>query len=119
MRNFTAFNAGVTHLKNKRRIRSLLFSLLLTLGAVPAWADDVSPHSNWNATRTNGGGTTFINMSATATTFCYLSRVGMRGNNTELAQCRVTRGNIVWTLEAGLNPGGSAEVVCSAYCYNK
>ena len=38
MSSLTDFNAGVLHMNNKRRNLSLLFSLLLTLGAVPAWA---------------------------------------------------------------------------------
>jgi hypothetical protein len=40
--------------------------------------------------------------------------------NGERATCRVTRGNLVWTLEAILGVGveKNADVVCSAYCYN-
>jgi hypothetical protein len=106
-------------MNNKRRIFLLLFTLFLTLGAVPAWA--VSPAGSWSAFRINGGGTTFFNMTASATTFCYLSRVGVENTDTdgERATCRVTRGNVVWTLEAVLGEDNDADVYCSAYCYNK
>jgi len=118
MSNFTDCNAGVIHLNNKRRILSLLFTLVLTLGAVPAWA--VSPHSIWNANRFNTAGSSFINMSPSATTFCYLRSVGFENTDTdgELATCRVTRGAVVWTLEAVLGENNDADARCSAYCYN-
>jgi len=105
-------------MNNKRRIFSLLFSLFLLVGSAPAWA--VSPNTNWFANRENFAGTTFTNMSASATTFCYLSRVGVRETDTagELAMCRVTRGSLVWTLEAILGASSDADVYCSAYCYN-
>jgi hypothetical protein len=88
------------------------------LGAVPAWA--VSLNSSWSATRYNTVGTSFVNMSPSATTFCYLSRVGVNETDTggELATCRVTRGAVVWTLEAILGTSSDADVYCSAYCYN-
>ena len=118
MSNFTDFNAGVIHMNNKRRILSLLFSLFLLLGSVPAWA--VSPNGIWTANRFNTAGSSFVNMSASATTFCYLSRVGVENTDTdgELATCRVTRGSVVWTLEAILGANNDADVSCSAYCYN-
>jgi hypothetical protein len=106
-------------MNNKRRILSLLFSLFLTLGAVvPAWA--TSPAGTWSAFRTNTVGSTFFNMTASASTFCYLSRVGVRETDTagELAQCQVVRGPIVWTLYATLGASSDADVYCSAYCYN-
>jgi hypothetical protein len=105
-------------MNNKRGNLSLLFALLLLLGSTPAWA--VSPAGNWSAFRQDTIGTTFFNMTASATTFCYLSRVGVRDTDTggELATCRVTRGPIVWTLEASLGASSDADVYCSAYCYN-
>jgi hypothetical protein len=105
-------------MNTKRRIFSLLFSLVLLLGSVPAWA--VSPAGSWSAFRTNTVGSTFFNMTASATTFCYLSRVGVRETDTagELAQCQVVRGPIVWTLYATLGASSDADVYCSAYCYN-
>ena len=63
-------------MNNKRRIFSALFSLALLLGTVPAWA--VSPNSIRYVYRFNTAGSSFVNMSASATTFCYLSRVGVR-----------------------------------------
>jgi hypothetical protein len=119
MSNFTDCNAGVSHLNNTRRILSLLFTLGLTVSAVPAWA--VSPHSIWNANRFNTAGSSFINMSPSATTFCYLRSVGFENTDTdgELATCRVTRGAVVWTIEAVLGENNDADARCSAYCYNK
>jgi hypothetical protein len=118
MSNFTDVNAGVIHMNNKRRILSLLFSLFLTLGAVPAWA--VSLNSTWSIFRTNTAGSSFVNMSASATTFCYLRSVGFRDtdSSTEQATCRVTRGAVVWTLEAVLSQNDDADAFCAAYCYN-
>lgn len=106
-------------MNNKRRIFSLLFSLFLLLGAVPAWA--VSPAGNWTAIRLDTVGSTFFNMTLSATTFCYLSRVGVRETDTagELATCRLTRGSNVWTIEAMLGATSDADVYCSAYCYNE
>src|SRR5262245_49248944 len=118
MSTLTDFNVGVMHMNNKRRILSLLFSLLLTLGAVPAWA--VSYNSVWSASRYDNGGSTFKNMTPSATTFCYLRSVGFRDidSSTEMATCRVTRGALVWTLEAVLSQNDDADAICSAYCYN-
>jgi hypothetical protein len=106
-------------MNNKRGMLSLLFSLVLTLGAVPAWA--VSPNSNWIAIRYNAIGSSFVNMSPSATTFCYLSSVGFEETDTggERATCRVTRGSVVWTLEAILSQSNDADAICYAYCYNK
>ena len=118
MSNVIDFNAGEARMNNKRRISSLLFSLFLLLGSAPAWA--VSPHSNWTANRFNTAGSSFVNMSPSATTFCYLRSVGLEDTDTdgELATCRVTRGNVVWTLEAILGENNDADARCSAYCYN-
>lgn len=102
-----------------RRISLSLFSLFLLLGAVPAWA--VNPHSGWNASRSNTIGTSNINMSPSATTFCYLSRVSMTDIDTgsEVATCRVVRGAVVWSLQATLGASSDADVACSAYCYTR
>ncbi len=119
MRTIINFTTGLFHKNNKRRISSLLFSLFLLAGSAPAWA--VNPHSNWNANRFNTAGSSFINMSPTATTFCYLSSVGFEDIDTggERATCRVTRGAVVWTLEAILGASSDADALCSAYCYTK
>jgi hypothetical protein len=60
-------------------------------------------------------------MSPSATTFCYLRSVGIEETDTggERATCRVTRGAVVWTLEAILGASSDADALCSAYCYNK
>lgn len=102
-----------------RRIFSVLVSLFLTLSALPAGA--VSPHSNWFANRFNTIGSSFVNMSPSASTFCYLSKVGVTETDTgsEKATCRVTRGSVVWTLEAVLGTSSDADIECAAYCYNK
>ena len=105
-------------MNNKRRIFSSLFSLFLLLGSVPAWA--VSPNSSFSTTRFNTAGSSFVNMSSSATTFCYLSRVGFRDidSSSEEAMCRVTRGPVVWVLEAVLSQNNDADARCSAICYN-
>ena len=102
----------------KRGILFVMFSLFLTLGSAPAWA--VSLHSSWTVNRFNTGGSSFVNMSPSATTFCYLRSVGFENTDTdgELATCRVTRGAVVWTLEAVLGENNDADARCSAYCYN-
>ena len=97
---------------------ALLFSGL-SLSSLPAGA--VSPNSEWTLIRNNIGGTTFTNMSPSATSFCYLSRVGVTETDTsaETADCQVSRGPVVWTLTATLGTTSDADVRCSAYCYNK
>jgi hypothetical protein len=59
-------------------------------------------------------------MSPSATTFCYLSRVGVENTDTdgERATCRVMRGSVVWTLEAVLGENNDADARCATYCYN-
>lgn len=101
-----------------RSISAVLLLSSLTLTALPAGA--VSPNSNWNAFRFNSGGTTAINMSPSGTTFCYLSRVAFTETDTggERAECRVTRGPVVWTLFAIMGSNSDADVECSAICYN-
>jgi hypothetical protein len=106
-------------MNTKRRIFSALFSLALLLSTVPAWAVSFKsgPHS---ISRFNTGGSSFVNLTSSATTFCYLSKVGVRDTDasTEEAQCRLTKGSVVWTLEAILTQSNDADVACSAICYN-
>ena len=94
----------------------LLFSSL-ALSAGPAEA--VSPHSSWFANKTNSGATS-VNMAASAGHFCYLSSVGFENTDEsgETATCSVTRGAVVWVLEARLNENNDADAFCRAYCYN-
>lgn len=105
-------------MNNKRRNLSLLFSLLLTLGSVPAWA--VSFNSSFSASRFNNVGSSFVNMTPRNTTFCYLSSISFEETDTggEEATCRLTRGAVVWTLEAILDASSDADAECSAICYN-
>jgi hypothetical protein len=98
-----------------------MFALLLVLSALPVAA--VSFNRQVSLTNTNGGGTNFVNLSASATTFCYLSRVLIEETDItgEFAGCRLTRGSIVWTLEAIAGSSGSAgdqDAYCTAICYN-
>jgi len=101
-----------------RNISGILLFSSLTLTALSAEA--VTYNSTWNASRSNNGGSTFQNMTPRNTTFCYLSRVGFENTDTdgERATCRVTRGAVVWTLEAILGENNDADAVCSAICYN-
>ena len=109
-------------MNTKRRMFTVLFSLFLTLGSAQAWA--VSPHTNWTLVRSNVPGVFFVNMATSNTHFCYLSQVAIEETDTngERATCRITRGSLVWTLEAILGASteavSNADVVCSAYCYN-
>jgi hypothetical protein len=111
------FNIGVIQMNSIRRILSVLFSLFLTLSALPAGA--VSFNSTWHAARENSG-TDVQNMTSSNTTFCYLSRVGVGNTDieNETATCRVTRGTHLWVLEAILGQNNDADVDCSAICYN-
>jgi hypothetical protein len=99
-------------------MKTLLFSLFLTLGAAPAWA--VSFNSSFSASRFNTAGSSFVNMTLRNTTFCYLSSISIEETDTggEEATCRLTRGPIVWTLEAILDASSDADAECSAICYN-
>jgi len=103
----------------KHRIKPIVFSGLLAL-AVAAPALAVSPNSTWSAFRTNSGGTTFFNMAPSANAFCFLSKVSFTDIDTgeEKATCRVTRGPVVWTLEAIMGASSDADLECAAYCYN-
>jgi hypothetical protein len=101
-----------------RTILAVVFALFLVLSALPAAA--VSFRGQFSATRFNTAGSSFVNMTPSATTFCYLSRVFVENTDTEdeIAGCRLTRGAVVWTLEAFLGQNDDADVQCSAICYN-
>ena len=105
-------------MNSTRTISAAVFSLFLVLSALPAAA--VSFNSTWFANRENTGGSTFVNMTPRNTTFCYLSKVGIEDTDTggEMATCRMTRGSVVWTLEAILEKSSDADAHCSAICYN-
>jgi hypothetical protein len=101
-----------------RRILSVLFFLFLTLSAIPAGA--VTFNNSFSVSRSNIIGSSFINMTNRNTTFCYPSKVGFENidEGGERAICRVTRGAVVWTLEAILGQNDDANVFCSAHCFN-
>jgi hypothetical protein len=105
-------------MNNRRRIPSLLFSLFLLLGAAPVWA--VSFNSSFSVARFNTAGSAFVNMTPRNTTFCYLSSISFEDTDTggEEATCRLTRGAVVWTLEAILDASSDADSECTAICYN-
>ena len=90
----------------------------LVLTALPAGA--VSYVGTWSLNRYNTGGTSYVNMTPSASTHCVLSRVGVVETDTgsESAQCRLIRGTYVWVLEAVLGTSSDADVYCSASCYN-
>ena len=117
MNNFTNFNAKVILMNNKRRILSSLFALFLLLGTVPAWA--TSYYGTWSASRSNTAGQSFVTMSPSSSTFCYLSTVGMANTDSEgeWATCTLLRGYDYWFLSANLSQNNDADVQCSATCY--
>ena len=83
--------------------------LCSSLGRQPPWQLECKP--------VQYSGTTIINMSPSATTFCYLSRVSIEDTDTdgEMATCRVMRGRlVVWTLEAIL--GARQRCRCPVLC---
>jgi hypothetical protein len=99
-------------------------SAIAALGAVglgfAGAAHAVSFNSAFFANRNNTVGTTFINMTPQGTTFCYLGEVEFEETDAanESALCRVTKGPVVWTLEATLGASSDADVHCLAVCYN-
>ena len=105
-------------MNTKRLILPALLAVFLTVGAVPAWA--VSFNSSFSASRFNTIGSSFVNMTASNSTFCYLSSISIEETDTggEEATCRVTRGPIVWTLQAILDRSSDADAECTAICYN-
>ena len=117
MRDFTNSRAGLIHPNHKRRIFSSLLALFLFLGAVPAWA--TSYYGEWSVSRSNTGGQSFVTMSPSSSTFCYLSRVGVADTDSsgEWATCTMLRGYDYWFLSANLAQNNDADVQCSATCY--
>ena len=105
-------------MNSTRTMLTVVISLVLVLSALPAAA--VSYNSKWGVDRKNSGGSTFVNMTSTNTTFCYLSRVLVEETDItgEYAGCRLTRGSVVWTLEAIVGTSSDADAYCSAICYN-
>jgi hypothetical protein len=112
------FNIGVVQMNGTRRILSVLFSLFLTLSALPAEA--VTFVGTFNAARSNTRGTTSTGMTPRNTTFCYLSKVTVDNTDTEgeTATCQVFRGTSIWFLDASLGQDDDADVECSAICFN-
>lgn len=104
---------------SKKSLIALGALLLTTLGLTSA-AFAVSINSTWFASRHNTVGSSFINMSPSATTFCYLSGVETTETDTgsETARCQIRRGQVVWTLEAILGTSSDADIECEAICYN-
>ena len=103
-------------------IRNWLAVAALAIGSLgmAGTASAVSFNSSFALNRFNTGGTSFVNMTASATTFCYLSEVGVTETDTgsEVAKCQVTRGPIVWTMEAILGTSSDADIQCNAICFN-
>jgi hypothetical protein len=101
-----------------RTIFAVVFSLVLVLSALPAAA--VSFNSSFCVSRFNNLGSSFVNMTPRNTTFCYLSSISFEETDTgsEEATCRITRGSVVWTLQAILDKTSDADAECCAICYN-
>ena len=106
-------------MNRKKTLIGLGLLALVTLG-LSSTALAVSSNSAWALSRHNTGGTTFVNMSPSATTFCFLTGVETTETDTgsETARCRITRGPVVWTLEAILGTSSDADIECEARCYN-
>jgi len=104
---------------SKKSLIGLGVLALTTLGLTSV-ALAVSPHSSWWASRHNTVGSSFTNMSPSATTFCFLTGVETTETDTgsETARCQVRRGQVVWTLEAILGTSSDADIECEALCYN-
>ena len=98
-------------------IASALLSSSLILAALPVGA--VSYAGTWSVSRNNTVGTSYYNLTSSSSTHCVLSKVGVVETDTgsELAQCRLLRGPLVWTLEAILGTSSDADVYCSATCF--
>jgi hypothetical protein len=100
-------------------VMAIALSLTGGMNLGPAWA--VSPNGGARAvSRFNTAGSSFLNLTSSTTTFCYLSTVGFENTDIdgELAMCRLTRGTVVWTLEAVLGKSSDADARCAAFCYN-
>ncbi len=77
---------------------------------------------DWSAARNDTMGWTTFEMSTTAETFCYLTRVSITETDSgnEMASCEVWRNNSTgkWNLTAFLGATSDADVFCGARCYN-
>jgi hypothetical protein len=105
-------------MNSRRTMLAVVFSLVLVLSALPAVA--ATFQGDFSINRFGTAGSSFRNLTPSATTFCYLSRVviGETDGAPDSAGCRLTRGNFRWTLEAVLNlTSTSAEARCTAMCY--
>jgi hypothetical protein len=114
-------NRGAIHMNGTRTMLAVVFSLVLVLSTLPAAT--VSFIGQFHISRLNGGGSNFVNLTASATTFCYLSRVFVAETDveSEFAGCRLVRGSSVWTLYAhagNLGSTGDQDAYCSVICYN-
>jgi hypothetical protein len=114
----SALKRGAMHMNGTRTIFAVVFSLFLVGSALSAAA--VSYRARYSINRNNNAGSSWVNMTPSSTTFCYLSTVIVENTDTEdeTAGCRVTRGTLVWTLEAVLGQNDDADVQCAAICYN-
>ena len=101
-----------------RNTSAALLLSTLAFTALPAGA--VSFNNTFFASRFDNLGSSFTNMTPRNTTFCYLSSVSIEETDTgnEEATCRVTRGAVVWTLEAILDKTSDADAECAAVCIN-
>jgi len=116
--NFAKVLNKALHMNGTRTMLAVVISLFLVLS--PLFAAAVSFRAQFSISRFNTGGSSFVNMTPSASTFCYLSRVAVENTDIEdeIAGCRVTRGAVVWVLEAFLNQSNDADAHCSAICYN-
>ena len=105
---------------NRKKTWVGLGLLALVVLGMSSTALAVSSHSSWWASRHNTVGSAFVNMSPSATTFCFLTGVETTETDTggETARCQITRGQVVWTLEAILGTSSDADIECEALCYN-
>jgi len=102
-------------------IRSAVVCGLLALAAGAAPALAVSFNAQFFASKFNTPGTATTVMTLSSNTFCTLTGVGVEDTDIALerATCRVTRGPVVWQLDATLGSGSTdADVTCIAVCFN-
>jgi hypothetical protein len=102
------------------RISKMLAVVGVTLGIAGSAFAVPSLVASASLTRNNTAGTSFVNLSASASSFCFLTRVGVTNTDTdpETADCRLTKGGVVWTLEAILGDSSDADIRCSVICYS-
>ena len=93
-------------------------------GAWVNWPNDtrLSNGSEKHLSRYNTAGTstTTIAYNWPNSTFCYLSRVGVRetDTSTEMSMCRVRVSGAYWILQASLGRTSDQDVFCSAKCFS-